>query len=82
MAYKRLEQHVFKWPAIRDGVLSLNPAQFDPSFRYFLIVLRDMPVSRLTERILRPSRKTHRLIFAVLSINITCSFLHAHTHGC
>lgn len=23
MAYKRLEQNVFKWPAIRDGVLRL-----------------------------------------------------------
>ena len=24
MAYKRLEQHVFKWPAIRDGDLRLH----------------------------------------------------------
>jgi len=39
-----------------------------------LIVLRDNPVSRLTDRILRPSRKTNRRIFAALSINITCSF--------
>jgi transposase len=28
-AYKRLEQHAFKWPSIRDGVLSLNPSQFE-----------------------------------------------------
>ena len=32
MAYKRLEQHTFKWPAIRDGVLRLNPAQFEALF--------------------------------------------------
>ena len=32
MAYQRLEQHVFKWPNIRDGVLSLNPAQFEALF--------------------------------------------------
>ncbi len=44
------------------------------SFKYFLIVLRDNPVSRLTDRILRPSRKTKRRTFAALSINITCSF--------
>lgn len=29
---KRLEQHVFKWPAIRDGVLTLNAAQFEALF--------------------------------------------------
>jgi len=29
MAYKRLEQNVFKWPAIKDGVLRLDPAQFE-----------------------------------------------------
>jgi transposase len=28
MAYKRLEQNAFKWPAIRDGVLRLDAAQF------------------------------------------------------
>ena len=32
MAYKRLEDHVFKWPAIRDGVMQLNPAQFEALF--------------------------------------------------
>jgi transposase len=32
MAYKRLEQHRFKWPTIRDGVLSLSPAQFEALF--------------------------------------------------
>lgn len=32
MAYKRLEQIAFKWPAIRDGVLRLDPAQFEALF--------------------------------------------------
>ncbi|GHA85147.1 transposase [Algimonas arctica] len=30
--YKRLEQHAFKWPAIRDGVLTLNAAQYEALF--------------------------------------------------
>jgi transposase len=29
MAYKRLEEHVFAWPAIRDGLMVLNTAQFE-----------------------------------------------------
>ena len=32
MAYKRLEQNEFKWPAINDGVLRLDPAQFEALF--------------------------------------------------
>lgn len=32
MTYKRLEQHVFKWPAIKDGVLRLDPTQFEALF--------------------------------------------------
>ena len=32
MAYKRLEEHTFTWPAIRDGVMSLNHAQFEALF--------------------------------------------------
>jgi len=32
MAYKRLEKNAFKWPAIRDGVLRLDPAQFEALF--------------------------------------------------
>ncbi|WP_418886857.1 IS66 family insertion sequence element accessory protein TnpB [Falsihalocynthiibacter arcticus] len=32
IAYKRLEQNTFKWPAIRDGVLRLDPAQFEALF--------------------------------------------------
>jgi transposase len=32
MAYKRLEEHVFKWPTIKDGVLRLDPAQFEALF--------------------------------------------------
>ena len=29
MAYKRLEEHTFTWPAIRDGLMSLCHAQFE-----------------------------------------------------
>ena len=32
MAYKRLEQNQFKWPAIKDGVMRLDPAQFEALF--------------------------------------------------
>lgn len=32
MAYKLLEEHVFKWPAIKDGVLRLDPSQFEALF--------------------------------------------------
>lgn len=32
MAYKRLEQHVFKWPAIKDGMIRLDVAQFEALF--------------------------------------------------
>ncbi len=32
MAYKRLEETTFTWPAIRDGVLTLNRAQFEALF--------------------------------------------------
>ena len=32
MAYKRLEDHVFTWPAIRAGVMKLNHAQFEALF--------------------------------------------------
>lgn len=32
MAYKRLEDNTFKWPAIKDGVLRLDPAQFEALF--------------------------------------------------
>jgi transposase len=32
MAYKRLEQNAFKWPTIKDGVLRLDPAQFEALF--------------------------------------------------
>ena len=32
MAYKRLEQHIFTWPAIRDGVMGLGHAQFEALF--------------------------------------------------
>ena len=41
----------------------------------FLIVLRDNPVVRATDRMLRPSTRTQRRIFDTLSINNTCSFL-------
>lgn len=29
MAYKRLEDTTFPWPAIRDGMMGLNHAQFE-----------------------------------------------------
>ena len=32
MAYKRLEEHIFTWPAVRDGVMALNHAQFEALF--------------------------------------------------
>ena len=32
MTYKRLEDTTFVWPAIRDGVMSLNYAQFEALF--------------------------------------------------
>ncbi|RKF12262.1 transposase [Roseovarius spongiae] len=32
MAYKRLEETIFTWPAIRDGVMTLNRAQFEALF--------------------------------------------------
>lgn len=32
MAYKRLEASTFTWPAIKDGVMALNHAQFEALF--------------------------------------------------
>ena len=32
MAYKRLEEHTFTWPAIKDGVMNLCHAQFEALF--------------------------------------------------
>jgi len=32
MTYKRLEENSFVWPAIRNGILSLNHAQFEALF--------------------------------------------------
>ncbi len=32
MTYKRLEDNHFKWPAIKDGVMRLDPAQFEALF--------------------------------------------------
>ncbi len=32
MTYKRLEEATFTWPAIRDGLMSLNHAQFEALF--------------------------------------------------
>ncbi|WP_165422262.1 IS66 family insertion sequence element accessory protein TnpB [Rhizobium ruizarguesonis] len=29
MAYKRLEEHTFTWPGIRDGLMTLGHAQFE-----------------------------------------------------
>ncbi|MBY3517068.1 IS66 family insertion sequence element accessory protein TnpB [Rhizobium laguerreae] len=32
MAYKRLEQHTFTWPGIKDGLMTLGHAQFEALF--------------------------------------------------
>ena len=32
MAYKRLEDNSFTWPAIKNGVMRLEPAQFEALF--------------------------------------------------
>ncbi|OUS07849.1 hypothetical protein A9Q96_04945 [Rhodobacterales bacterium 52_120_T64] len=32
MAYMRLEDHVFKWPAISNGMMRLNHTQFEALF--------------------------------------------------
>lgn len=32
MAYKKLEDATFTWPAIKDGVMALNHAQFEALF--------------------------------------------------
>lgn len=32
MAYKRLEEATFTWPGVRDGVMTLNRAQFEALF--------------------------------------------------
>jgi transposase len=32
MAYKRLEEHAFTWPAVKDGLMMLNHAQFEALF--------------------------------------------------
>ena len=32
MAYKRLETATFTWPAIKDGIMALNHAQFEALF--------------------------------------------------
>ena len=32
LVYKRLEEHKFSWPAVRDGVMKLSHAQFEALF--------------------------------------------------
>lgn len=32
MAYKRLEEHTFTWPAVTDRLMLVNPAQFEALF--------------------------------------------------
>ena len=32
MAYKRLEEHNFTWPMVRDGLITLSHAQFEALF--------------------------------------------------
>ena len=32
MAYKRLEEHSFTWPAVTDGLMLMSHAQFEALF--------------------------------------------------
>lgn len=32
MAYKRLKEHTFTWPAVKDGLMLMNHAQFEAQF--------------------------------------------------
>ena len=32
MAYKRLEEHSFTWPAVKDGLMLMSHAQFEALF--------------------------------------------------
>ena len=32
MAYKRLEEHSFTWPAVKDGLMLMNHTQFEALF--------------------------------------------------
>ncbi|WP_165419166.1 IS66 family insertion sequence element accessory protein TnpB [Rhizobium ruizarguesonis] len=32
MAYKRLEEHTFTWPGIKDGLMTMGDAQFEALF--------------------------------------------------
>ncbi|WP_224702711.1 IS66 family insertion sequence element accessory protein TnpB [Devosia aquimaris] len=32
LAYKRLEEHSFSWPAVEDGLMTLSHAQFEALF--------------------------------------------------
>ena len=32
MAYQRLEEHSFSWPAVTDGLMTLSHAQFEALF--------------------------------------------------
>lgn len=32
MAYKRLEEHNFTWPTVRDGLITLSRGQFEAPF--------------------------------------------------
>ncbi len=32
MTYKRLEEHNFSWPAVKDGLLTLSHPQFEALF--------------------------------------------------
>jgi transposase len=35
MAYKRLEEHSFTWPPVKDGLMLVNHAQFEALFAGF-----------------------------------------------
>lgn len=44
MAYKRLEEHVFTWPAVKDGLMVMSHAQFEALFAPGLVEARVPPM--------------------------------------
>ena len=66
MAYKRLEEHSFTWPAVKDGLMLMNHAQFEALFAGLdwrrvravaakapeAVELRDLPCGRMTRFVL------------------------------
>lgn len=52
MTYKRLEDHRFAWPTVKNGLMRLNPAQFEALFSgldWRRIVVPDRPAPEAVE---------------------------------